>query len=288
MLGSPCSPCCKSCPRTDKPSSIEVVIDSTMSDSIVAEKTSIVSVSDAGEPNVFRQIAVLAGGIAGTYTLSHVPELDYEVIDGAVSSISVFKYQGPRLALSMVVTTGDYGLPYSGGSAEIQWRLFVYVSEIRVVTQGVWINPNSANFSQLVANISWQTYSASDVISQNLGGGVVTQVEAIALSQTCAQKVATELYGEWPGDSHPFSASRSLLYGPTQAKLPVVGITSQSYHDTGSMRIWDYFSPGFPVEVTGHYDLYLLLQYTPQQVPFDFSIESIKYIYEDSERILPL
>jgi hypothetical protein len=281
--------------------------------------------SGGSEHNIdaYRQTICVLGAITGTYTLSNVPELDYEVVSGGVtSSHSIYSYKDGRIGLSLVVTTGDYGLPYSGGAQEIRWRLYVFLTNIRVVGQiiSVW-----QDTLQPVEPL--RTWTAAEFLSEGAGqfqgDPIITQVAAVSVSQTCARDT-WDRYGQWSGTGHPLSAERFLGYPGIQQYLPSVGITGQSSRVTQSdgydLMVWNYFSPQFPIEVTGAYqkpgyygsynDLQLLYyddmgrvrgrfttpsrtdvitgQTSDTTIPFNLTIEAIRLAYDSSTKELPL
>jgi len=320
-----CNCCSNSCPRTSKPDSVTVVLSSTMTDRIVETVTTTRYFNQNGAQSYQsnRQTVCLLGAISGTYSLTRVPELDYEVIDGGVvSSHSIYSYKDSRIALSIVVTTGDYGLPYNGGSPEIRWRLFVFLTNVRDVQQRVNLFLNTLQPTEPL-----KTWTAAEILSSGAGqwqaDPIITQIAAISLTQTCARDVVNT-YGVWSGSGNPFSAERFLSYPSVQAVLPSVAITGQSSHTisiSGSdLLVWDYFQPAFPIEVTGTYQkpglyvdyddislvyydafgrLFYVFRNDSQQatyqgqtsgstIPFHIKIESIRYVYSTSVTDLPL
>jgi hypothetical protein len=223
----------------------------------------------------------------------------------------------------MVVTTGDYGLPYNGGSQEIRWRLAVFLTNVRDVRQRVNLFQNTLEPTEAL-----KTWTASEILSGNAGQWqaepIIVQTPAISITQTCARDVWSK-YGNWSGVGHPFSAERLVSNTTLNQLLPSVAIAGQSsqtksIYATNDLLVWDYFAAAFPVEITGVYqkpDLYVdyeeisLVYYdsfgrlfyvyrndsqqatyqgrtSESTIPFNVKIESVQYVYDTTVTDLPL
>lgn len=288
MLGGTCSACC--CPKTDKPDSVTVVLSSTMQDRIIETQTQTRYFFRNGVEHSYarrRQTLCLLGNISGTYTLAHVPELDYEVSEsgGVISSHSIYVYTDNRLELSMVVTTGDFGLPYNGGSFDIRWRLSIFLTMVRRIEEDrdIWRDT-------LQPKNEFREWTPEDIMTENAGivvQPIVTSAAAISIAQTCARDTWSR-YGSWSGEGHPLTAERLLSYPLVQLLLPSVTVTGQNSRSINipgqvggfDLLVWDYFTAKFPIEVTGVYETgdYFFLDVQPVQLRFYYAFGQYTYL----------